>query len=58
MKKIRLTDYPSEYFNVIDKDDEGCFVFGEIIRTSDSCVLISTEYYGPVWFPEDCIKGD
>ena len=58
MKKIRLTDYPSEYFNVIDKDDEGCFVFGEIIGTSDSYVLISTEDYGPVWFCEDCIKGD
>jgi len=58
MKKIRLINYPSEYFNVIDKDDEGCFVFGSILLEVVGEVLIDTPDYGKVWFPKNCIEGD
>lgn len=59
MKKIRLNDDIKEYFNVIDQDENGYYVFGSVVSELIDEVLINTPDYGGVWFPKNIIiKGD
>ena len=59
MKKIRLNDDIKEYFNVIDQDENGYYVFGSIVSELIDEVIINTPDYGRVLFPKNIIiKGD
>lgn len=57
MKKVRVIDYPKECFNLVDSDDQGYFIEGEIIEERGNDVLISSPDYGGVYFPKELIEG-
>ena len=59
MKKIRLNNDLKEYFNIIEKDENGYYVFGSILSEVLGHIVIDTPDYGTVWFPKNIvIKGD
>jgi hypothetical protein len=58
MKKVRVKDYPREYFNVIDQDQEGWYVEGEIIEENEDNVIILHPDYNRVSYPTEMIIRD
>lgn len=58
MKKVRVSDYPKEYFNIVDEDENGYFVFGEIIEVSEDSVCINHPDYNHVSYPKELIIWD
>lgn len=58
MKKVRVSDYPREYFNIVDEDEDGYFVFGEIIEVREDSVCINHPDYYHVSYPKELIIWD
>lgn len=58
MKKVRITDYPTEYFNLVEDDNQGWYIEGEIIEENEDNVIILHPDYNRVYFPKQLLERE